>query len=296
MQWRAYMLLTITTLFWGGNVTVGKLAVGHVSPMVMNSMRWGIAFVVISAFAMPQFRRDWPVIRKNWPLLFAYGAVGFAAFNAFLYSGLRFTSAINGAIDQAAIPFLIFVLNFLFFRVRASAAQLVGFALTLAGVAVTVSHGELSRLLGLEINFGDFLVLMAVLCYSLYTVNLRYKPQLDWRAMAMACFFGAFLASLPMLAGEFALGEAMLPHDLIGFGVIVFISLFPSLASQIMFIRGVELIGPNRAGLFINLIPVFGTVLAVVILGESPEGFHAVAFALAIGGIALAEWGKPKEA
>ncbi len=296
MQWRAYMLLMITTLFWGGNLTVGKLAVGHVSPMVMNSLRWGIAFLVISAFAMPQFRRDWPVIRKNWPLLFAYGAVGFAAFNAFLYSGLRFTSAINGAIDQAAIPLLIFALNFLFFGVRASPAQLAGFALTLAGVAVTVSHGELARLLALEINFGDFLVLMAVLCYSLYTVSLRYKPQLDWRAMAMACFFGAFLASLPMVAGEAALGLAMWPHDLTGFGVIIFIGLFPSLISQVLFIRGVELIGPNRAGLFINLIPVFGTILAVGVLGESPEGFHAAAFALAIGGIALAEWGKPKEA
>ncbi|WP_106309944.1 DMT family transporter [Martelella mediterranea] len=296
MQWRAYLLLTVTTLFWGGNLTVGKLAIGHVSPMVMNSLRWGIAALVISAFAMPQIRREWPAIKKNWPILFGFGAVGFASFNAFLYSGLRFTSAINGAIDQAAIPLLIFALNFVFFRVRASLAQLAGFALTLAGVAVTVSHGQISRLLSLEINFGDFLVLMAVLCYSFYTVCLRYKPALDWRAMAMACFIGAFIASLPMVATEAALGLSMLPHDLTGFGVIVFIGLFPSLVSQILFIRGVEMIGPNRAGLFINLIPVFGMILAVVVLGESPEGYHAIAFLLAIGGIALAEWGKPKQA
>nr|WP_272213838.1 DMT family transporter [Marinicella sp. W31]MDC2879790.1 DMT family transporter [Marinicella sp. W31] len=281
--------------FWGGNLIVGRLAIGHVSPMVMNSLRWGIAALIMSAFAMPQIHKDWPAVKKNWPILFAFGAVGFASYNAFLYSGLRFTSAINGAIDQAATPILIFALNFLFFRVRASLAQLAGFALTLAGVAVTVLHGELARLLSLDINFGDLLILIAVLCYSLYTVTLRFKPKLDWRAMAMACFLGAFIASLPMVATEAALGLAMLPHDLTGFGVIIYIGVFPSLISQILFIRGVEMIGPNRAGLFINLIPVFGMILAVVVLGESPAGYHAIAFVLAIAGIALAEWGKPQE-
>lgn len=294
MQLQAYFLLTITTLLWGGNLTVGKLAVGHVSPMALNLGRWGIAAIAVTVVSLPQIRKDWPVIVRNWPLLFIYGAIGFASFNAFLYSGLHYTSAINAAIDQAGIPLLIFILNFALFRVRVSAAQIVGFAITLVGVAIAVSHGNLLEILQLNVNFGDFLVLMAVLCYAVYAVILRYKPVLDWRPMMMACCAGAFLAAIPMAIGEAMMGETIPPHDLIGIGALLFTALFPSLISQALFMRGVEMIGANRAGLFINLIPVFGTVLSVLVLGEQIQTFHALALGMAIIGIAIAEWGKPR--
>jgi len=295
VQVQAYFLLIITTLLWGGNLTVGKLAVGHISPMMLNMCRWGLAAVAVTIVSMPQIRKDWPVIKKHWPLFLGYGAIGFASFNAFLYAGLQFTTGINAAIDQTGIPLLIFILNFVLFRVHASLAQVIGFAITLVGVVIAVSHGAPLRILQLDINFGDFLVMMAVLCYSAYTVSLRWKPKLDWRPMMMACCFGAFLAAIPMAAGEALSGHMILPTDFTGFGAILYTALFPSLISQALFMRGVELIGPNRAGLFINLIPVFGTILAVLFLNERLEAFHGIALGLAIVGIAIAERGKPRQ-
>ena len=294
MHWRAYILLCITTFLWGGNLTAGKLAVGHVSPMVLNSMRWGIAALVIGLLSLPQLRHDWPVVKKNWLTVFAFGAVGYCAYNAFLYNALKLTSAVNVSIVQAIIPFFIVLINFALFRTRSSWLQLAGFLLTLAGVAVVVTQGSIQKLLGLDIHNGDILSLLAALCYSGYTVALRWKPPLNWRIMVMSFCTGAFVASVPLLVAETASGNSIFPHDTIGFSVALYTALFPSLISQAFFMRGVELIGANRAGLFINLIPVFGTALAIFLLDEHLQPFHAVALALAIGGIAIAEWGKPR--
>ncbi|AJY45813.1 DMT family transporter [Martelella endophytica] len=296
MRWQAYLLLTITTFLWGGNLTAGKLAVGHVSPMVLNSLRWGIAALVIGLLSLPQVRRDWSTIRSNWLLVFAFGAVGYCAYNAFLYSALKLTSAVNVSIVQAILPLFIVVINFALFRVRSTMLQLVGFLVTLVGVAVVVSQGNLAKLLQLDIHTGDVLSLLAALCYAGYTVALRWKPPLNWRVMVMSFCAGSFVASIPLTIGEAVAGNSILPHDPVGIGVVLYTALFPSLISQAFFIRGVEIIGPNRAGLFINLIPVFGTVLAVLLLDEHFGGFHAVALALAVGGIAIAEFGKPHKA
>lgn len=294
LQWQAYLLLTITAFLWGGNMTAGKLAVGHVSPMVLNLLRWGIAALILGLFSLPHIWRDWPVVRKSWPAILAFGAVGYTAYNAFLYSALKLTSAINVSITQAILPFLILVINYALFRTRSTTLQMTGFLLTLGGVAVVVSQGDLQKLMHLDLHLGDLLALAAALCYSGYTVALRWKPALHWRVMVTSFCCGGFVAAVPLAVAEFAAGQAILPHDALGFGVVAYAGLFPSLISQAFFMRGVDIIGPNRAGLFINLIPIFGTFLAVILLGEELGSFHAVAFALVVAGIGLAEWGKPK--
>ncbi len=295
-EWQAYLLLTITAFLWGGNMTAGKLAVGHVSPMVLNSLRWTMAAIVLGLFSLPQMRRDWPVVRRHWPAILAFGAVGYTAYNAFLYSGLQLTSAINVSMIQASLPFCILAINFALFRTRSTVLQMTGFLVTLAGVATVVSQGEMRKLLHLDLNLGDLLALAAALSYSGYTVALRWKPPLNWRVMVISFCCGAVIASIPLVAAEIALGSAIWPHDAIGFGVVLYAGLFPSLISQAFFIRGVDVIGPNRAGIFINLIPVFGTIIAVLVLDEQLSGFHAIALVLVVGGIALAQWGKPKPA
>lgn len=288
---RAYLFLIITSMSWGGNAVAGKLAVGHISPMVLTSVRWGLAFFILLTFALPQVRRDIKLIRANLPLLIGYGMFGFTFFNIFLYSALQYTTAINVAIEQASIPMLIFLANFLLFRIRVTPAQIIGFALTLAGVAVTASSGSLARLIGLELNQGDALMLLAVLCYGGYTVALRYKPQLHWQSMITVMAGAAFLTSLPFSAFELAKGTAILP-DTTGWLVAVFTAVFPSLMAQVLFIRGNEIIGSNRAGVFINLVPIFGTLLSVMILGEVLQLYHVVALGLVLGGIWLSERGK----
>lgn len=290
---RAYFYLVVTTLLWGGNTAFGKLAVGHVSPMLLNFSRWTVAFALITAISLPQLREDWPQIRRHWLLLLAYGAVGYTAFNGFLYTALQYTSAVNAAIEQGGIPVLIFVLNFVLFRIAVSSVQIIGFLISFCGVALTASHGDLSTLASLTLNYGDALLLLAVLAYAIYTIALRWKPPIHWKSLMAASALGGALSAVPLVGWESATGGLILP-DALGLAIILYASLLPSLISQILYIRGVEIIGANRAGLFINLVPVFGTLLSVLLIGEQLEVFHLVALLLVLGGIAIAEWGKPK--
>ncbi|MCK3779003.1 DMT family transporter [Ensifer sesbaniae] len=292
MNSRAYVYLCVTALFWGGNSVAGKMAVGHVSPMMLTTLRWVFALVVILVLMTPQIRRDRDKIRKHWLQLLAYGAIGFTTFNALLYSALKYTSAINAVILQAGIPMLIFLFNFMLFRTKASIAQVIGFTVTLIGVLVTAAHGDISSLLTLEFNFGDALMIAACVVYAGYTVALRYKPVMHWQSFIAAPAFGALISALPLLFWEISSGTAIVP-DTTGWIVVLYAAIFPSLMSQVLYVRGVEMIGANRAGLFINAIPVFGTLLSVLLIGETFRLFHLVALLLVLGGIAIAERGRP---
>jgi len=284
----AYVLLVLTTTFWGGNAVAGKLAVGHVSPMILTSLRWAIAVSILLVIAGPQFWADRRRVLRHLPLLFAYGATGFALFNITLYSALNYTTAINVAIWQAAIPMFIFLLNFIIFRTRITIAQMIGFVLSVIGVAVVASGGSVERLMELAINFGDVLMALAGLLYAGYSVGLRYKPDLHWKTMMVAMAFAAMVVSLPFAYAEWQSPAGIVP-DARGWMVVLYTAIFPAIIAQVFFIRGVEMIGSNRAGLFVNLVPVIGTVLAILVLGEVFGLHHALALVLVIGGIWLAE-------
>ncbi|GEO85635.1 MULTISPECIES: DMT family transporter [Alphaproteobacteria] len=294
MLLRAYLFLTVATLFWGGNTVVGKLAVGHVSPMVLNFSRWAVALVIICSISVPQLKKDWPALKRHWWLLLGYGAIGYTAFNGFLYTALKYTTAVNGAIEQGGIPVLIFILNFLLFRIPVSFIQIIGFAISFVGVALTATRGDIHVLLSLALNFGDALLLLAVAAYAVYTIALRWKPAIHWKSLMAASALGGALTGLPLVIWEAANGSMILP-DVAGLGMIAYAALLPSLISQVFYVLGVEGIGANRAGLFINLVPVFGTLLSLVILGEALRPLHLIALVLVLGGIAIAEWGKPKQ-
>ncbi|MGV3549839.1 DMT family transporter [Rhizobium sp.] len=288
---KAYIFLVITGLGWAGNAVVAKFAVGHVGPMTLTVARWTISCAIIAALSLPQIVADWPTIRKNWLVCIVAGALGFTGFNGLLYTALQHTSAINVVIEQAAIPGLIFLGNYLLFRIKLKGAQLAGYMLTLLGVAVTASNGSLRTILELGFNQGDLLMLLAGIIYAAYTISLRYKPDIHWKSMFAASSFGAALAALPMFVWEASSADFIVP-DMIGWSAILFAALVPSIVSQVLYIRGIELIGSNRAGLFINTIPVFGTLLAVIFLQEPLLGFHIAALALVISGIAIAERGR----
>lgn len=288
---KAYIFLVITGLGWAANAVVGKFAVGHVAPMTLTICRWGISLAIIVALCLPQIRKDWQMIRRNWVVAIAFGGLGFTGFNALLYSALQHTSAINVVIEQAAIPGIIFVGNFLLFRIKLGVGQIVGYAITLLGVAVTAANGSLRTILDLGLNIGDLLMLLACIAYAAYTISLRYKPDIHWQSMFAASAFGGLLAAVPLFVWEVSSPGYVAP-DAIGWGAILFAALVPSLVSQVLYVRGVELIGANRASLFINMIPVFGTLLAVVFLREPLLGFHFVALTLVVTGIAIAERGR----
>lgn len=288
----AYFFLVTAALCWGGNAVAGKLAIGHVSPMMLTFLRWFFATAIIFAISVPQLVKDWPIVRKNLPILIFYGIIGYTIFNAALYTAVNYTTAINVTIEQAGIPMLIFLINFILFRTRVSLAQVGGFSLTLVGVALTAAHGDIRSLIHLGVNFGDAIMVIAVVVYAIYTVALRWKPPVDWRTlMAIPALF-ALLSTTPLLVWEYSRGAAIWP-DGRGWTIALYTAVFASLIAQIFYIKGVEHIGANRAGLFINLVPVFGTLLSVAIIGEDLQGFHVLALVLALGGIAIAEYGKP---
>lgn len=294
MNSRAYFYLCVTALFWGGNSVAGKMAVGHVSPMMLTTLRWVFALLIILVAMTPQIRRDWQKIKQHWLQLLAYGVIGFTTFNALLYSALKYTSAINAVILQAGIPMLIFLFNFMLFRTRASIAQVIGFTVTLIGVLITAAHGDIASLMQLEFNFGDALMIAACIVYAAYTVALRWKPVMHWQSFIAAPAFGALISAIPLLFWEIGSGTAIFP-DMTGWIIVLYAAIFPSLMSQVLYVRGVEMIGANRAGLFINAIPVFGTLLSVMLIGETFHTFHFIALLLVLGGIAIAEKGRPKQ-
>ena len=283
-----YLLLTFTALFWAGNAIAGKLAAGVVPPLTFTFLRWSLTTLVLFIIARPYIAADAENIRRHRPFLYMLGAFGFAGFNFALYTALNYTTAINVTIEQSAMPMVIMVFGFLIFRERFLAAQAVGAILSVVGVAMTVTHGDLTALLRLDLNIGDAIMVIGVLLYSGYSVALRRKPAMDWRVFMFALATGAMLFSAPFAAYEVLTGHY--PQMSWKTPALVFyITVFPSLMAQIFFIRGVELIGANRSGIFVNLVPLFGALLAILLLGETFELYHAIGLGLVLTGIALAE-------
>ncbi len=288
---QAYAFLTLTAFIWAGNSVAGKLGAGHIDPILLTTLRWGSAAVIITLLSLKQLKADWPVIRQHLWLMLGYGAAGFALFNMLLYSALTQTSAVNVMIEQAGIPFVIFAGNFLLFRLRATMAQLVGSILTLGGVIVAASHGNLAQLLHLKLNVGDAMMLLAVLLYGGYSVALKWKPPVHWQSLLAVPCIAATLVCLPFVVWR-ALTHPFGWPDATGWGVTVYASIFVALIASATYIAGIERIGANRAGLFINLLPIFGVLLAVIILREPLHGYSLVALGLVCGGIVLAEWSR----
>jgi drug/metabolite transporter (DMT)-like permease len=273
---------------FAGHSVVGRLAVGEISPMTLTCARWGLALIPLTLATRANFQRDWAVLRPRWVFVIAMGALGFTAFNALFYTAAHRTSALNLSILQGAIPAFVLIGARLVFGVRINSWQVFGTFITMIGVAAIAAQGDIARLLALAFNDGDMLILLACIFYAGYTVGLRDRPQISGLGFFAAMAAVAFVTSIPLLVIEIAAGGFITP-TLKGLGVLLYAALLPSLIAQIFYMRGVELIGPGRAGVFVNLVPVFGALLAVLLLGEAFALYHVIALALVVLGIAIAQ-------
>jgi drug/metabolite transporter (DMT)-like permease len=292
MSGRAYLLLTLTALCWAGNAILGRLAVGEVSPMALVSLRWLGALGLLVVFAHHQVRRDWPLMRQRLRLIAVMGGVGFTIFNAMFYVAAHWTTAVNLGIIQGALPVFVLIGAFAAYGTPIGRLQAAGVLVTMAGVAIIASGGEATRLASLRLNAGDLLMIAACALYAGYTVGLSRRPPVSPLSLFTGLACAAFVTSLPLALGEAALGRFQWPTPS-GWLILALVTLFPSFLAQIFFIQGVSLIGPGRAGVFVNLVPVFASVMALLVLHEPFEPFHAVALGLVLGGIWLSEYGKP---
>ncbi len=283
-----YLLLSLTTLFWAGNAIAGKLAVGELSLIALVFFRWMVACLIVLPFGWRHVVNDSRQIKQHAPLLFGLGAIGFTGFNLTMYWALRHTSVVNVVIEQAAIPVLIMLFNFVAFRLQVRLFQIVGLILATVGVIVTVTGGQPASLLNGGVNSGDAIMMIAALCYAIYSIGLRWRPPIHWLSFVFVLSFSACIVSLIFWLVEVYNNGFELP-GIKGMLLVLYVGVFPSLLSQLFYARGVDLIGANRAGLFINLVPVFGSILAVFMLGEPFHWYHATGMLLVIGGIFLAE-------
>lgn len=292
-QRRAYLLLSLTALSWGANAVFGRMAVGELSPMALVSLRWAGVLILLALFVRKPVQRDWPVLRNHLPFIFTLGAVGFALFNALFYVAAHSTSAVNIGIIQGAIPVFVLIGVFLAYGQRITAVQITGVAITLFGVLIVAIGGRITEFSELVIRRGDVLMVIAASLYAGYAVALQRRPPVSSLGLFTVLAGAAFIASLPLVLAEALLGGFQWPSPK-GWLIVSLTTLFPSFIGQLAFMRGVQLIGPGRAGVFVNLVPVFASLLAVIFLDESFQLYHGIALTLVLGGIVLSErgWGQ----
>ncbi|MEM8792751.1 MAG: DMT family transporter [Pseudomonadota bacterium] len=286
-----WLLLTLTALFWGGNAVASRLAVGEIQPFQLVLLRWLLVAAAMWLLFGREVRDHWPKLRPRLGWLVMIATTGFTVFNALFYLAGYSTTAINIGILQGAMPVMVLIGAFIAYRTKVTPLQIVGVAVTLTGVVVIAGKGDPLLLLSLGINPGDGIMLIAGACYSFYTVMLRNRPAIPGRAFFTVMSVVALATSVPFAVGEALLTDAYLP-TFTGWLITLYVAIFPSCLSQLFFLRGVDLIGPGRAGLYINLVPVFAPILAILVLGEIFAWYHAAALVLVLGGIALAERGK----
>jgi drug/metabolite transporter (DMT)-like permease len=284
-----YLLLTLTMLMWSANGIAGRVAIGEVSPMVIVTLRWLISCSLLFAFAFSRIREDWLVLKHHIVRLVLGAIFGFTGFNALFYLSAHHTSAVNMTILQGALPIFVLMGAAIFQHTPLTLLQAIGIPFTLAGVIAVASQGELDVLLNFNFNIGDIGLVIACLSYAIYTLMLRNRPKVSGIGFFAIVAMAAFITSLPLLGLEMALGEAQWP-TVEGWMIVAFIGICPSLLAQLFFLKAVELIGPGRAANFTNLVPIFGPLLAIILLGEPFHLYHAVALMLVLGGITLAEW------
>lgn len=283
-----WLLLTLAPLFWSGNFVVGRAILTEAPPVALAFWRWVLALIPVLLLARGRvdFGHEWRVLRPHLPVVALLAVLGIACFNSFVYLGLRETASVNAMLLQSVIPVLILLVCFLLFGERPSMLQLTGVVLSLAGVAFIATRGHPEAIARLAVNRGDLWVLAAVVAYAFYSALLRKRPPLNPLAFLAAIFTIGALAILPFYLREHLSGHVL---ALTGRNIaaMAYLVIFPSFLSYLCFNRGVELVGAGRAGLFIHLLPVFGSVLAVVFLGERIETFHLAGAALIGAGLVV---------
>jgi drug/metabolite transporter (DMT)-like permease len=282
-----YLLLSLTSLFWAGNIVLARYVAGHVPPMTLSCVRWVGVFFVLLPFAWPHLRADWPALRRRLPLLVVLSATGFALNNALSYWALQYTQALNALMIQSSGPLFVALWSLLLFGVRLTVAQFAGIALSLAGVFTILLHGDLAALANIEFNRGDLMFASAVLAFGLYSALMPRRPVTHPLSLIMFTTGCGSLLLLPFSIWELSSGTT-LQFDALTLATLVYVVIFPSTLAYLFFNRGIALIGPNRAAPFLHLVPVFGSVMAIALLGERPRLFHLVGYLLVLSGVVIA--------
>lgn len=286
---RPALLLVLVTLMWAGNAIAGQLARGEITPLQLVLLRWVGVLLILWPIYGQQVVRTWPVVRPRIWRVVAMGTLGFTVFNILFYWASLKTTAVNIGILQGAVPVFVMLGAFLHHGTRVTLVQALGVGITLIGVVLVATQGSPLAVLKMEINNGDLLMLIACALYASYAVLLVGRPEIPGTAFFTLLATVSALTAVPPAIAEALIVENYSWPSLEGWLIVVYVAVFPSCISQLFFMRGVDLIGPGRAGVYTNLVPVFAAAMAVGLLGQAFHAYHAVALVAVIGGIALAQ-------
>ena len=282
-----YLLLSITALCWAGNAIVGRLAAGHIPPVTLSFLRWSFAFLIILPFAWKHLKRDWGAIRSHLGTMIFLSVIGISAFNTLQYWALEHTQALNTLLLQSAGPLFVAVWSLILLGVRLTLAQAGGIALSLIGVLVILLHGDLTALTSIAFNKGDIIFTVALAIFGLYSVLSLKRPQIHGLSFVGFTFGCGAVCLVPLWIWELFTRPVM-QLDAANLLSLFYVAVFPSTLAYLCFNRGVQLIGANRAAPFFHVVPVFGSAMAIVFLGERPQLFHIIGFALVLTGVFVA--------
>jgi drug/metabolite transporter (DMT)-like permease len=282
-----YLLLTITALCWAGNAIVGRLAAGHIPPVTLSFLRWSFAFLIILPFAWKHLKRDWAAIRSHLGTMIVLSVTGIGAFNTLQYWALEHTQALNTLLLQSAGPLFVAIWSLILLGVRLTLAQAGGIALSLTGVLVILLHGDLTALTSIEFNKGDIIFTVALAIFGLYSVLSLKRPEIHGLSFVGFTFGCGAACLVPLWIWEL-LSRPVMQLDTANLLSLFYVAVFPSTVAYLCFNRGVQLIGANRAAPFFHVVPVFGSAMAMVFLGERPQLFHMIGFALVLTGVFVA--------
>jgi drug/metabolite transporter (DMT)-like permease len=282
-----YVLLSITALCWAGNAIVGRLAAGHIPPVTLAFLRWWLAFLIILPMAWKHLKRDWQAIRGRLGTMIFLSLTGIAAFNTLQYWALEHTQALNTLLLQSAGPLFVAGWSLVLFGIRLTLAQSIGILVSLTGVLVILLHGDLTAITAIDFNKGDLIFTVALLIFGLYSVMSFKRPAIHDLSFVAFTFGCGSACLIPALILEL-LWRPVMQLNTTNLLSLVYVAVFPSTIAYLCYNRGVQLIGANRAAPFFHVVPVFGSVMAMVFLGETPQIFHFIGFALVLTGVFVA--------
>ncbi|MGD8235501.1 MAG: DMT family transporter [Chromatiales bacterium] len=289
-----YLLLVLTTLFWGGNFNVGRAVAGEVPPLGLSFWRWMVAWMIIFPIAYGPMWRKRQLLVEHWFLLLLLAVTGVTLFNSLVYLGLQTTTAINASLMQSINPVLIILLSILLLGHRPQVMQWLGVIVSMSGAIVILARGDVAVLSELKFASGDLLVLLAVFLWGLYTVLLKKLP-VELRGLPVLGYtvtLGTVLI-LPFYLLE-TWGGRPVPLSPASIASILYVAIFPSVLAYLFWNHATVRLGPERTGQFSHLIPVFGVLIATLVLGESLQTYHFAGILLVGAGLLLANFRSTK--
>lgn len=282
-----YVLLALANLFWAGNWVIGRALRDAYAPLTLNFWRWLLAALILAPFALPLLRGKWRLARRHFVLLLMLAATGGALFHSMVYIGLRSTTAVNAVLISASAPLFVMLWSWALEREATTGRQLLGMLLSFGGILVILGRGEAPMLQRLEFHPGDLWVLLAMPIFGLYSVLLKRVPgelRGSFLLFSMAVLTVPMLAAPSLLEHHDALAQPLAGAALLG---VAYTALFASVLAFTCWNRSVAALGANVAGLSLPLMPAFGTILAMIFLGEELHLFHIAGIALILLGVGL---------